>query len=275
MSSETRRIASDGSTPRPLPPTPRGLRGRLGRPVWQEFRGFGEYREVREHPVWQGEGIPDGRGRPVILLGGWMASPRSIGALAHVLGNAGWNPQIPAIGRNAGAAYEAIDTTVDHLRELTASTGEPVTVIGHSRGGQYARIIAVRHPELVASVVTVSARVRVRYPPFLVVNAPANAFDFLVRRGLLGPVEEPREDAVDVDQQLPFPVTIPYVSIWSRTDGLVDWRFCLDPAAHDIEVDATHLGICNSIEGATAVGEALRLIDAGDPRVRPGLPLDG
>ncbi len=267
-------MSADSAGPLRRPPNvPRGLRGRLGRPVWRERRLFAEYREVRDHPVWTGEGFPDGVGRPAVLLGGWMASPRSIGAIAHVLGEAGWAPHIPPIGRNAGAAYQAIDTAVADLRELVETSGAPVTLIGHSRGGQYARVIAVRHPELVAGVVTVSAPVRIRYPPFLVVNAPANAFDFLVRRGLLGPVDERREAQVDQDQVAPFPDGVPYVSIWSRTDGLVDWRFCLDPAARDLEVDATHLGICNSVEGITAVGEALRWIDATNATVTD--PPDG
>lgn len=252
-----------------LPAVPTGLRGRLGRPVWRELRGFKEYKALREHPIWQGEGVPEGRGRPALLLGGWMASPRSIGAIEHVLGAAGWAPHLPAVGRNAGAAYEAIDVAAVDLRRLVDTTGERVTLIGHSRGGQYVRILAVRHPELVAGIVTVSAPVRVRYPPFVAVNVPANTFDFLVRRGLLGPVEEPREDQVDIDQRLPFPPEVPYVTVFSKTDGLVDWRLCLDPAADEVSVDATHLGICNSIAGLSGIAEALRRLDADPRRTRP------
>ncbi len=236
--------------------------------MWNELRAPREYRELREHPVWDGEGIAPGRGRRIMLLGGWMAAPRSTGALAEALERAGWRPHRPAIGRNAKAAYAAIDVAVDDLRSALETDGEPMTVLGHSRGGQYARIIGVRHPELVSSIVTLSAPTRVRYPPFIAVNWPANVFDVMVRRGWFGAVEEPREDEVDVDQQRPFPDEVPWVAIWSKTDGLVDWRFCVDDAALNLEIDASHLGVCNSTAGLVAVGRALELVDRHGADVR-------
>ena len=38
-----------------------------------------------------------------------------------------------------------------------------------------------------------------------------------------------------------------YVSVYSRSDGIVDWRACLDPAADQhIEVRASHCGMALS-----------------------------
>jgi hypothetical protein len=41
----------------------------------------------------------------------------------------------------------------------------------------------------------------------------------------------------------PFPDEVGYLSIYSRTDGIVDWRACLDPEADEhVEVKASHIG---------------------------------
>jgi hypothetical protein len=41
----------------------------------------------------------------------------------------------------------------------------------------------------------------------------------------------------------PFPPEVGYVALYSRSDGIVDWRACLDPAAECVEVKASHLGM--------------------------------
>jgi hypothetical protein len=48
-----------------------------------------------------------------------------------------------------------------------------------------------------------------------------------------------------VGEQLaaPFPGGIRFASVYSRSDGVVDWRACLDPAARHIEVHSTHVGM--------------------------------
>ena len=47
------------------------------------------------------------------------------------------------------------------------------------------------------------------------------------------------------------------VSLYSRTDGIVDWRACLDPAAENVEVDASHVGMAVSRDVYRAVAAAL------------------
>ena len=36
----------------------------------------------------------------------------------------------------------------------------------------------------------------------------------------------------------PFPDEVGYVSLYSRSDGIVDWRSCLDPAADELSRSA-------------------------------------
>ena len=44
----------------------------------------------------------------------------------------------------------------------------------------------------------------------------------------------------------PFPADIPYVAMYSRSDGIVDWHSCLDPAAELVEVKSSHCGMAVS-----------------------------
>jgi hypothetical protein len=55
----------------------------------------------------------------------------------------------------------------------------------------------------------------------------------------------------------PFPRGVGYLSVYSRTDGIVDWRSCLDPAARHHEISASHLGMAVNANAYRAVADAL------------------
>ena len=46
-----------------------------------------------------------------------------------------------------------------------------------------------------------------------------------------------------VDRFGPLPPEVELVSVYTRTDGIVDWRACVVPGARNIEVDGSHLGM--------------------------------
>jgi hypothetical protein len=55
-----------------------------------------------------------------------------------------------------------------------------------------------------------------------------------------------------------FPAKVRFVSVYSRSDGVVDWRACLDPAARHVEVPSTHCGMSVHGEVFDVVARALR-----------------
>lgn len=240
-----------------LPPPPSGLAGMVGRPVWLEARSPFELRQLRRSPMWRGVGLPAGEGRPILVFPGFLASQRSTSALRHVLSEAGWRVEVAPVGRNAGPAQHSIDKGRDTLHQLYEETGERVRIIGHSRGGQFGRILAVRYPKRVAQVVGVGTPLTVKYPSYLVVKIPAETLDKLWRKGAFGHVDQTREQGIEDLRYADFPDDVDLVSVWSRTDGIVDWRLSLEPAASNIEVDASHMGLINSIAGLEGVAAAL------------------
>jgi hypothetical protein len=54
-----------------------------------------------------------------------------------------------------------------------------------------------------------------------------------------------------------FPSSVGYMSIYSRSDGIVDWHSCLDPAADHVEIQASHCGMAVSRQAYRATAEAL------------------
>ena len=55
----------------------------------------------------------------------------------------------------------------------------------------------------------------------------------------------------------PFPEGVGFTCVYSRSDGIVDWHACLDPAAEQVEVRASHIGMAVNPHVFRAVASAL------------------
>jgi triacylglycerol lipase len=45
------------------------------------------------------------------------------------------------------------------------------------------------------------------------------------------------------ESRLPVPEGVGFTAVYSKRDGIVDWRACVPTEAHGIEVTASHLGM--------------------------------
>jgi triacylglycerol lipase len=45
------------------------------------------------------------------------------------------------------------------------------------------------------------------------------------------------------ETQKPLDPEVGFTAIYSRRDGIVDWKACLDPAAEAVEVSTSHVGM--------------------------------
>jgi hypothetical protein len=63
-----------------------------------------------------------------------------------------------------------------------------------------------------------------------------------------------------------FPADVGYTAVYSKRDGIVNWRACLDPAADEfVEVGSSHCGMALHQDVYRAVGRSLAgFADAGD-----------
>jgi triacylglycerol lipase len=234
---------SDERTGAPLPPMLGGWRAAVGLPIWAEARAGAEAASLVASAVWRGDGVPDGDGQPVVLVPGFLAGSASMELMARWLRRHGYEVRHAPVGRSAGPSSALADGIVRAVDEATDSTGRPIVLVGHSRGGQACRVATVRRPEAVRTLVTLAAPVRTVLPPFLPVRAPIEAIRLASYAGLVRRPDPASERRYAFDLVGPFPRRVPWTIVWSRTDGVVDWRACLDRAGTDVEVDGSHVGM--------------------------------
>src|SRR5436190_13902943 len=217
-------------------------------PLWRESRFGLELADLRTSSVFQGHGLPDGEGRPVMLIPGFLAGDGSLGTMTHWLRARGYHTRRAGIRANVGCSEEACARLERRLEAFAEHTGEPVSIIGQSRGGVFARALAVRRPDLVAGIVTLGSPTagQLRVHPLVlahvgIVSALGSAHvpGMFSWRCLRGDCCERFREAVSGS----FPEQVPYVAMYSRSDGIVDWRALLDEAAPQSEVDASHCGM--------------------------------
>jgi hypothetical protein len=55
----------------------------------------------------------------------------------------------------------------------------------------------------------------------------------------------------------PLPKRVGFVSVYSRSDGVVDWRACLAPGARHVEIRSSHIGMAVNAAAYRAVADAL------------------
>jgi triacylglycerol lipase len=181
---------------------------------------------------------------PVLLIPGFMASDASMAALAGWLRRRGHAVRGSGMLFNVGCAGRELA----RLEKMLAEFDRPAIVIGQSRGGTLARGMAAGHPDQVAGLVTLGSPV---LDP-LAVSAPVmrtvRSVAWLGDLGLPGVFSTSCMDGdccTDFNSLLlePLETGMPALAVHSRSDGIVDWRACLDPYAECVEVDGSHCGM--------------------------------
>lgn len=214
---------------------------------------------------------PLGYGRPVLLIPGFGAADASLEVLARWLRSRGYRTHRSRIGVNVGCSERQCQRLEKRLEQIAAAGGGPVAIVGHSRGGLLAKALAAARPDLVAGIVTLGSPTRTVRPvgvPHARVLARLvgsghlpNLLSWKCVRGTCPPRFARATTA-------PFPTSIGYVSIYSRTDRIAPWQSCKHPAAVHVEVDATHFGLAHNAEVYRAVTEALPGFWSSDGRSR-------
>lgn len=180
--------------------------------------------------------IGRGDNHPVLILPGFLAGDSSTAPLRSVLQGQGYWVHGWRLGRNLGPTPMVVDGLIERLHSLHDRHGRPVSLIGWSLGGIYARRLVHRFPDLVRDVITLGS-------PFRITAADRSAASGLYER--LRPTH-----AIGVEDVLAGaaaePLAVPSTAIYTRTDGVVRWWQCLEsvgPTTENIEVRGSHSGL--------------------------------
>jgi pimeloyl-ACP methyl ester carboxylesterase len=196
---------------------------------------------------------PRGDGHPVLTLPGFLASDLSMAPMRRYLSEIGYEAHAWRMGRNIGGVSRMRGALLDRLARIFADTGRKVSIVGWSLGGVYARDLALQAPEMVRYVVTLAS-------PFANDVTATNATRlYELLSGEI--VDHYSELMTALGGDLPVPTS----SIFSKTDGVVNWRTCcLRPSAtaENIEVHlASHVGLGVNPAALWAVADRLAQAD--------------
>ncbi len=164
------------------------------------------------------------KGDPVLVLPGWLASDLSTVVLRRFLRQLGYRPSGWELGRNYGPSPQLVEALESRFLTLAEREG-PISLVGWSLGGIYARQLARRHPEHTARLITLAAPHSSR-----------------AARG----VADVFESGLGAEAERDVPESIPTTAVFSRSDGIAPWRVCLvesGPRRESIEVQSSHCGM--------------------------------
>jgi pimeloyl-ACP methyl ester carboxylesterase len=179
---------------------------------------------------------PRGDGHPVLVLPGLMAADTSTRPLRRYLRSLGYHVHGWRLGRNIGPTPEAVEGMGARLDDLLERHGRKISVIGWSLGGIYAREIARRRPDDVRQVITLGSPIRMQSQSQSRATRTYQRFSRRHVEGLGRRVTEGPHQTVSV----------PATSIYSKLDGIVSWRACLDdvgPLSENVAVIGSHVGL--------------------------------
>jgi triacylglycerol lipase len=230
-------------------------------PIWRELQaarsllaGAGASRRT----AW----LASPGGPPVLLVPGFLAGDRSLDALAGHLAAAGHRPHPAGISRNVDCSERTVARLVARLDAVAAEHGGPVAIVGHSRGGLLARVVAHRRPDLVSGIVALATPQRDPFAVHPLLLAQGVALGAAAALGLPGVLRYSCSvgrccSRFRAEVAAPLPAGVDYLSLYSRRDGIVDWRACLDPGGRHVELVSTHCGMAADRTALHVVSQAL------------------
>lgn len=213
---------------------------------------------------------PHGDGHPVLVLPGFLAGPESTVFLRSTLRRLGYRVHDWGQGRNLGLAPELQQAMQDKLHAIHDRYDAPVSLVGWSAGGIYARELARQDPDLVRCVITMGSPFRGHleatraWPLYRFMNRSDFAASLVTRAA--------RESRAQ-------PLSVPTTCIYSVTDGVVPWECCTSlpaPRTENVEVHATHLGYGHNFETLTVIADRLaQPLGHWRPYAAPGTSANG
>ncbi|WP_370248930.1 esterase/lipase family protein [Nocardioides sp.] len=220
-----------------------------------------ERRLVRSRPVV--ERRPVRETTPVVLVPGFLAGDGTLMLMSRTLRARGYRTYRSHIHANVGCTLNAAAQLESRLEAIVHRRGTRAHVVGHSLGGMIARGLAVRRPDLVASIVTLGSPMLAPAAHHVALSWGVEGLVRLSRAGVPGVMSQEcvagscARQSFDESRQ-PLPDDVAFTAVYSQRDGIVDWRACVDPVAHPVEVTASHVGMAVDPRVIDVVGAALR-----------------
>ena len=216
-----------------------------------------EVRAAVEYPLWHLlrpllENLPNGDGHPVLVLPGFTAADRSTGPLRALLRRLGYRTYGWKLGTNLGPTPFIVEGLQRRFTSIVQREGRPVSIVGWSLGGIFGRELARAHPGRVRQVVTLGSPIR------MMPGDPSAA------RRVWDSLQDLHDPAAVLTMSQPDrpPLPVPTTSVYTRSDGIVHWRTCLEtrgPRRENVEIHGSHCGLGFNPVAAVVIADRLGL----------------
>lgn len=220
----------------------------MGLLLTEVFRALREYREAQQF-IQRMPPPGDRSGHPVIVIPGYLTTDSACVSLRRFVDQLGCTALGWGQGRNHGRLDE-VDRLGQYIARTAEQHGQAVTLIGWSLGGIYAREAARGSADAVAQVITLGS-------PFC--DVLHSGYPGLVYE-LVKSEKEKRANA-DMIARAATPVPVRSTAMYSRTDGVVAWQACQEPAESErhrnAEVQSSHLGMLFNTQSLQVIADQL------------------
>jgi pimeloyl-ACP methyl ester carboxylesterase len=181
-----------------------------------------------------------GSGQPVLVLPGFMADDHSTFILRQYLKSIGYTSYPWRLGINRKRMLDLLPPIARQVRELAKQHKQKVKMVGWSRGGILAREIARDFPDMVERVITIGSPVKG--------GVNVSSIGSLVKREI-GLSSQDLSRLLELRQETK--IQVPIRAIYSKLDGVVAWKACIDDENDDIEhfeIRGSHVGMGSNVE---------------------------
>jgi pimeloyl-ACP methyl ester carboxylesterase len=197
-----------------------------------------------------------------MLIPGFLAGDASLTRMAVWLRTGDFVLARSGIAWNTACMQETVDRLLGRLEQTVQESGRPALIVGQSRGGSIGRALSVLRPDLIDTLITLGS------PLLDQLAVKPRVWPSIVTVGALGTFGLPHMFSLScfrgrccagvlAAMEAPFPDDVRFLSLYSRSDEVVRWQACLDPAAEHIEVETSHIGMGMARGVWCAVAKAL------------------
>ena len=177
------------------------------------------------------------KSKPILLMPPYLGNDNSTTFVRRYLKSLGFKTYKWDLGVNM-INSKSLPKLIEKLDEIYERHQEKVSLVGWSGGGIFAKIIANRHPEKVEQLITIGSPVwgiKSMKTPVI------RNLEFLRGKKL-------RERNEKFIKELEVIPEVPVTCIYTKTDGLVPWKHCLEAETYrenikNIEVFGSHCGL--------------------------------
>lgn len=195
-----------------------------------------------------------GDGHSVLVLPGFMASDNSTRTLRWYLRDLGYHAHAWRLGVNVGPTDRILDGMANRIEALAndaRTEGRPISLIGWSLGGVYARIMARQFPDAVRQVITLGS-------PFALEDREASNAGPLYN--MLSTFHSPRVDSLRTPEWGQPEMSMPTTAIYTKGDGIVPWGSCVDEVrenSENVRVLGSHCGLGHNPRALLVIADRL------------------